>query len=445
MPPSSKIVMSKYLFIILTAISVSLYSIASANDKLITDAINSGDWFALDSAYKAGPKDSISDFIDTYSRCLIGNRFNRPDVSIPAFEKLLNGYSQELGRGKLINNAILLSIDLSRVGENEKAASVLKTILDANRKDLKSGAIKGIENFIRQYKELEEYNPYTISFDADTGCVPFKLVPVGKPEENGLHIHLEDSYINGIGAEITFDTGAAVNVISDSLVGKFDLIPLDVETKVSGARSHGGTLAIVKEMKIGNITINDVPFYVMDITADNSEADQYMKSIDIIVGSELMLQLKDITIDFVNSQITIPAAAPVKTDTPPNMCFSSGMNLITKGAIRDSDMLMNIDTGDASYGFVGDKFYKHNKKYIKSKAKPMTIRKAGIGGVDIAKCYRVPDMSLEIGGNSVIVPSLVVLPKKDSFGHECNIGLKSLMLFKKIRFNLVDFIFSTSY
>ena len=29
------------------------------------------------------------------------------------------------------------------------------------------------------------------------------------------------------------------------------------------------------------------------------------------------------------------------------------------------------------------------------------------------------------------------------YGYECNLGLKSLMLFSKVRFNLVDFVLTT--
>ncbi|MDE6022883.1 MAG: hypothetical protein K2G13_05205, partial [Muribaculaceae bacterium] len=134
---------------------------------------------------------------------------------------------------------------------------------------------------------------------------------------------------------------------------------------------------------------------------------------------------------------------PKKTETSPNLCFSSGMNLLAKGNINGTALLMNIDTGDSGYGSTGKNFYEKNKKFIKSKGTPATFRKAGIGGVVISKGYKVPDMSLELGGNTVVLPSLNVMKKTDSFGYECNLGLKSLMLFKTVRFNLVDFVLTT--
>lgn len=160
-----------------------------------------------------------------------------------------------------------------------------------------------------------------------------------------------------------------------------------------------------------------------------------------------MLQLKDLTIDFVNHEIIVPKEAPIRSQVSPNMCFSSGMNLLGKGIIRGNHMLMNIDTGDASLGSLGQDFFENNKEYIKTNFKLDTIRGAGIGGVHISECYRMTDTPLKIGSNRVEVPEMVVILQMNTdgiYGYECNLGLKSLMLFSKVRFNLVDFVLTTS-
>lgn len=51
-------------------------------------------------------------------------------------------------------------------------------------------------------------------------------------------MHLENSTINGVDADITFDTGAGVNVISDSLARKFNLIPIDGYVTAAGIGRH---------------------------------------------------------------------------------------------------------------------------------------------------------------------------------------------------------------
>ena len=433
----------KKIFLLITAMFFSIAGYSQSYDEKIAEAMNTADWFALDSIYKSAPKDSIWSFLDVYSRCLIGNRLNRPDVSIPAFGELFNTQSEQLDLGNMLNSAMMFSMDLSRVGDNTMAAAVLSSILNATKQYLDPENINKFQNYIDRYNALSSYSPYTIKFADEKGIVPFHTIPVGKPENKSVLIQLENSSINGLNAVITFDTGAATNVISDSLARQLDLIPLDVETKVEGEGIHSGTFAIAKELRIGNITVYDVPFTVMNITSNNDEADQYVDCFNIILGSELMLQLKDLTIDFINNQIIVPSEAPIKTDVPANMCFSSQMNLLAKGVIYDNSMLMNIDTGDASFGSLGSKFLADNKDFITSHSKLDSVRYAGIGGIRITECYKVPDLELKLGGHSVVIPFINVPLQDSPHGYECNLGLKTLMLFSKVHFNLVDFVITT--
>ncbi len=433
----------KKIFILITTIFSSLVGYSQSYDERIAEAMNAGDWFALDSIYNAAPKDSIWGFLNVYSRCLIGNRLNRPDVSIPAFAELFNTHSEQLDLGNMLNSAMMFSMDLSRVGNNTKAAEVLSSILNATKQHLDTHTINSFQNYIDKYNALSSYRPYTIKFADNEGVVPFRTIPVGKPENKLVLMQVENASINGFNTAITFDTGAGTNVISDSLARKFELIPLDVETKVAGVDIHSGTIAIAKVLKIGNITVYDVPFSVMNVTSNNDEADQYMDCFNIILGSELMLQLKDLTIDFINNQITVPEEAPVKIDTPSNVCFSSQMNLLAKGVIHNNTMLMCIDSEDASYGSLGSRFLTENKNFITSHSELDSIRTAGIGGIQITESYKVPDLKLTLGGQSVVVPQINVLLQDSPHGYDCNLGLKTLMLFSKVHFNLVDFVLTT--
>lgn len=431
------------LSLIFTATSLCL-SAQSYNERIV-GAINASDWFALDSIYNSAPKDSIAGFLEVYSRGLIGNRLNRPDISIPAFEELLNSHSADFDLQNLLNSAVMLAMDLSRTGDNAKAAAVLTSMLDATRQYLDPAAIGDMQRYIDQYTSLSAYNPYDISFDGATGRVPFRIVPVGPAKHNAVLMHLDNSTINGIEADITFDTGAGVNIISDSLAERYRLIPIDAHNNVAGMGVQKARYAMAREIRIGNVTVRDVPFCVMSLSTDNAEADRFIDCFNIVVGSELMLQLKDLTIDFAGREITIPSEAPARSDTPANMCFSPTMNLLARGAIHGNQMLINIDSGDASFGVLSNAFLIANKDYVISRATTDTIRTAGIGGVHISECYRVPDVAAGLGGNTVILPQIAVRSGENPPGidYECNLGLKSLMQFGKVRFNMVDFTIST--
>ncbi len=442
---------SKYIAVIFTALllSVNVVSAKSADEK-IAEAMNSSDWFALDSLYRTEPKDSISDFLEVYSRCLLGNRLNRTDVSIPAFGELFNTQSSNLDLGLLLASAHLFSMDLSRTGDNEKAAKVLTSVLDATRDYLvqfDSTAVNRIQRQIDQYTALSAFRPYGITIAEGTyGTVPFKITPVGPEDKGGVLMHLSDSYINGNEADITFDTGAGANVISRELAQKFGLIALDAKTKARGEGVQHGGYAIAKELKIGNITVTDVPFYVMDFSTGNETADEYGEYFSIVVGSELMLQLKELTIDFDNSCITVPREAPQRSGAYPNMCFSQSMNLLAKSTVHGMPVLMLVDTGNASYGYLGQQFYESNKEFVISTGSLETVRTAGFGGVNASQCYRVPEMECQIGGNSIVLPSIDVHiePAHADEKYEHLIGLKALMLFGTVHFNMADFTVTTT-
>ena len=423
------------------------FSNAQSPDEKIAEAMNNSDWFALDSLYRTESKDSISQFLEIFSRCLIGNRLNRPDVSIPAFAELFNTQSENLDLGNILNSSMMFAMDLSRVGDNKTAAKMLSLNLEAVRTHLDSATIAGVEQFINQYKALYKYDPYKITFENLEGTIPFEIVPVGPEKNNSVLMYLRNTSLNSIDADITFDTGAGVNIISDSLALKYNLIPLEASSTVGGVGLQNGKYAIAKELKIGDIVVSDVPFYVIDIKTNNEEADKYIDHFSIVVGSELILQLKDLTIDFVNNEITVPSVAPERSQTSANMCFSSTMNLLSKGVVQGNKMLMNIDTGDASYGSLGKVFFEKNKEYITTHCKLDTIRNAGIGGVNVSECYRVPNLSIELGNNEIKAAEIVVVLQDNmggTFGYDCNLGLKSLMLFNKVRFNMVDFVLTTS-
>jgi len=199
-------------------------------------------------------------------------------------------------------------------------------------------------------------NLMELQFAESIGRIPFKIVPVGEGKNGSVLMHLENSTINGSIADITFDTGAGVNMISDSLARHFNLIPIDGYVTAAGVGQRTGQYAIAKEIKIGNITVSDVPFVIIDFKTGNDKADQFTHHFSIILGSELMLQLKDVTLDFTNKEITVPSTAPERSDVAPNICFGEGMTLNCCGRVLNNPIMMNIDTGDAAYGTLGVSF-----------------------------------------------------------------------------------------
>lgn len=257
--------MNKILSLI-TLLAISISAIAQSIDERVGGAMNSSDHFGLYDIYHSSPKDSINPFLEVFSRCMLGNRFNRPDISIPAFDELLKTQNQYLDLNLLLQSAAMYSMDLSRVGRNREAAELLAAVLQSAYQMVDSTSLIPYSNMAAQYKALTSYSPYQISFDGEAGIIPFDLIPAGKPESGQLIMQIRDAEINGNRVKITFDTGAGVNVITDSLANAYGLELLDADVAATGVASSAGRYAIARELRLGNIIVKDVPFYVIDLS-----------------------------------------------------------------------------------------------------------------------------------------------------------------------------------
>lgn len=436
--------MKKLLFFIATVVWV-LSASAESYDERIGAAMNSSDNFGLYDTYHSAPKDSINPFLEVFSRCLIGNRFNRPDISIPAFDELLKTQSENLDLNLLLQSSVMYSMDLSRTGRNEEAYELLSSVLTAAYQAVDSASLRPYADMAARYKALTKYSPYRLSINGEKGVVPFEIIAAGKPESGQCMMRISEAAINGNPAKITFDTGAGVNVITDSLATAYGLELLDANAEATGVKASAGRYAIARELRLGNITVNDVPFYVIDIRSHNEEADKYIGVLEFIVGSELMLQLKDVTLDFSAKEIQTPRIAAAPSDVRPNMCFSTGMNLLTTAEINRQPLLIKLDSGDASYGMLNKAFFERNKEYLTANCRSDTIRQGGVGGVWSVLCYKLPDAALTLGGNSVTIPTIEVQTEHDGdyYMNDNILGLRGMMLYRKVRFNLVDMLLST--
>ena len=434
----------KKLILISTLVLSSFVAKAHSVDERIGTAMNTSDFFGLHDIYYSTPKDSINPFLEVFSRCLIGNRFNRPDISIPAFDELLKTQAEMLDLNLLLQSSAMYSMDLSRVGKNEDAYNFLSVALSSAYQMVDSTSLKPYANMAAQYKSLTQYSPYQISITGDMGIVPFDTIPTGKQGSKQYLMQITEARINDNPVKITFDTGAGVNVITDSLARAYGLEFLDADVAATGVASSAGRYAVAKELVLGNIKVNDVPFYVIDIRSHNDEADKYIDVLEFIVGSELMLQLKDVTLDFDAKEIQVPAVTAAPTNECPNMCFSSDMNLITQTEVNGQPQIMKLDSGDAGFGRLNKFFFDANKEYLTTNCESDTVNMAGVGGVWSVLCYKLSNASFTLGGNSVTVPVFDVQTEQHgNYMEEDNLGIRSMMLFRKVRFNLVDMILTT--
>lgn len=107
-------------------------------------------------------------------------------------------------------------------------------------------------------------------------------------------------------------------------------------------------------------------------------------------------------------------------------------------------MMMCIDSGDASFGAVGAEFFDARREYVEQNGRKDSIRSAGVGGYRVEECYYVADMPVRFAGRTVWPEEFVVKTQSDGTGedYDARIGLRTMMLMGRLRFNMVDFVVS---
>lgn len=437
------------LIALLAGLSLVMSGLNKSFDYRIMQAINSQDFFAIDSLYSEAPKDSLNAIIDEMARACAGNAFNRPELVNEALNSMLykSTHASELDPHIQLTFATMYAYNLIKEGYYSEAAAVLSDCLDYIKEYLSSDEIEETEESIKLYKALAEYNPYSLTIESGgaPGIIPFCLKQVGIPEDQNCFIQLENCFIDGLEADIVFSIGSSHNYISDSLAIKYNLIPLDCKKIFHGDRDIAAKCVITKELKLGNIVLRDVPFYVMDITTQNTEADKILKNLNIAVGNELLLHLNELTIDFVNNEITVPYEAPSRTDAKHNMFISLSQSLVTKANVLYDNIFLELSTTVADYGSLGWQFFWDNEEFVVAEGELTNTREAHVGFVIEGDVYSLPNVPMQLGGNTVAVPSFRVYFQDDTFSTtmENYLGLKSLMLYDKVRFNFVDMVLST--
>lgn len=407
----------------------------SANEIIASD-VNTGQWFALERHLTESATDSVSPFMGLIGRAFTATKFNQPEESVEAFEELLNNYSESLGLSNILMMSHLMANDLSKLGRNAEAAELINDIVEATRQHLDSVTIESFSNLAKQY---EAFSHFTINRlilpDNESPRIEFDLDSIHTEDSNSCYMKLRNSLLNGKPLAFTFDTGAGVNIISDSLAVEYGIKPLDASVSAMGMDFQDGWLGLADEIKIGNIIIKNVPFYVITISTGNEEIDQDAKHLNMLLGIQVMQVLKEFTVDFTAREITVASSPASHPGIVPNMCYSNSLQLI--GNFNNGEIQAIIDTGDAEYCSLSKKYYLRHKEEIIAHGTPDTERTGGAGGIRVTEGYNLSDFHLTLDGHTVILPEVYV---SEDYQQESDgiIGIDALCLFKRLHFNMND-------
>lgn len=418
---------------------ISVISFAQSADEKIGDMMNNSQWFELRDFFVSNT-DSVSPFLEEFAKAMLAHFFNDPTEAVQYSQSLINNYGSELDLGNVLSVSQLMALDLQKLGKNNAASEVLSQVLASTKQYLDTATVAQFDNQIARYTSLAKYHPYTV-VKADTlVSIPLRIDTITIVEDKPAVVmaFLPDCKINNITCDIQFDTGAGMNVISTKRAKEMGLKLLDGNITARGTREvEGIPMAIADSLVMNGITIYDVPFLVMDISAGHELLDSHLKKSDIVIGFEVMNALKHVNLDFENSSITVGNHSFISESEQGNMMLANGNNILVRGSVNSQPILIHPDCGDASFGIFFGNSWHYMKSYLSNNQQPRKALIGGNGGFDEISIYKLTDIPLTIGSTTISIPQIDLSEKYDS-GDECDvrIGLKTFKLFKSIAFDM---------
>lgn len=247
------------------------------------------------------------------------------------------------------------------------------------------------------------------------------------PAEGGLIFAMK---VNGRGPFKTiFDTGA-VNVISTGFAAQ---LGLKLDDRALNFGAIGGRVKArtvhVEKLSIGDLTVNDQIFYVLDIPDDAGTP-------QMLVGWELM-QAFAVRIDFQHNKLTFFEGKSFdysgSGDPVQLLLHTNGNGIDVRAKVNGIEGRFLVDSGNQTGTFLGATFVKRNNLIQKLGAHFSGYNGRGFGG-DSPPAYFVRLQDFELGNAKIEGPVSRLQTANDSFNETLagNIGQDILARFTVI-------------
>ena len=378
--------MTHRLTAIIVGIVCSLSAWAQSADSRAADCLSGSRWFDLHDVYAADSA-QMSPFIRQFARTMVSQMFNRPQQACDDILALVRGYQQQLGGTNACSMLLLLADNYSRMGDNARAAATVRSLADQMEGKADSATVAQMRGKERLYSALSALR--VNETDTASHTLPFTYTELG---DTAQQLMVVGGSVNGRKAGLIFDTGAAYNVITPEMARRYRLRIIDADIEVSGTRLMGGKMAVADVLTIGSLTVRNVVFAVLDMTAGNERARRVAQQISLVIGQPLQL-FGSYTIDFASRQIHLTHQSR-RFGAAPNLFFNKVPYVaVTRDSLR---MAMALDTGAATSS-LDNAYYKAFAADVAREGKWELAATMGVGGISYNSVFRMPAVALSIG------------------------------------------------
>ena len=340
------------------------------------------------------------------------------------FRKFSDTVNYNLVQTEYYNNLKLLNY--------KKLKELSKDLIDNYKRFIDSSDFVELKDDNIGYGFLENELPTSVIKNADTEIKVIKDLA-------GYYLLRVKSNNDSI-VDMIFDTGANVNVVSESTAKKLNLRVLPKAVVyimgATGAR-NASKIAIADQGSIENIEFKNAEFIVFPDSLLTFANGRY--KINGVIGFPVIMRFESIR--FTDSLIYIPKNPNAETNIP-NL-FIKGDDYIIDVAYKNKKLPFFFDTGNSNTGFYRN-MYDIDSMNFKA-LKDTVFSYSSVGGIITQKAKLLPEIKLDCGSKNFVLTNAYIALEKNTLNPDLygNIGKDFVNQYKSItmcfKYAYIDF------
>ena len=375
-------------------------SAQNANQR-VAELINSSDLVAL-SGELPSLRGQVVKPLQALADALVAYHEGRHEDSNKAIAEL-SEYAPELG-SEVVFNMLQLSVYNYLMSENyAEGAQIVDMILQTLPEgDSAAESRESLEATQRWMNALAAKDKVEILRPQTDVSVPFEIREMGQ----GEHIIVRLSTNGGqVQQEAIFDTGCSFsNFISTKAAERMGVEIVAEDIIVRGFGKGYARLGILPEAKLGDITIKNMTFLVVDkLVPDNVQVDGMC---DMVLGTHVIRKLGEIRIEVQDKLLLLPQEQSVAPQRR-NLFFNAGQYYLL---CRDGEeqLTLHFDTGNVKTQLSSKYFTRFQSKVEAEGGEVERSRSGGFGGVKWCDVRTLPKVKLEVERETLKLDSIAV-------------------------------------
>lgn len=375
-------------------------SAQNANQR-VAELINSSDLGALSDELPS-LRGQVVKPLQALADALVAYHEGRHEDSNKAIAEL-SEYAPELG-SEVVFNMLQLSVYNYLMSENYAEGTqivdlILQTLPEGDSTAESRESLEATQRWMNALAAKDKVEILRPQVDVS---VPFEIREMGRGEHIIVRLSTNEGQVQ---QEAIFDTGCSFsNFISTKAAERMGVEIVAEDIIVRGFGKGYARLGILPEAKLGDVTIKNMTFLVVDkLVPDNVQVDGMC---DMVLGTHVIRKLGEIRIEVQDKLLLLPQEQSVAPQRR-NLFFNAGQYYLL---CRDGEeqLTLHFDTGNVKTQLSSKYFTRFQSKVEAEGGEVERSRSGGFGGVKWCDVRTLPKVKLEVERETLKLDSIAV-------------------------------------